>query len=329
MDWEERCLRLCAAVLVAAVLLRLSAGGAFTAVGKALENPEVASFLVYLQTGRVVRLRQEIPTLPPAETAAEETTQPPEPETVEFSPEDTALIDVKYNCSRSPDLAALLTEPMDWDLTGDAPTVLILHTHTSECYTRDDGEEFELSGSYRTLDPGYNLLCLGELVAEELESAGIGVIHDTQFHDYPSYNGAYADAAASTEAILAEYPSIRLVLDLHRDAADTDYGQMVTSCSVDGETSAQLMFVVGTDAGTLPHPDWEKNLSLALKLQVLLERDNPGICRNLNLTYQRYNQHLGERALLIEIGAAGNTLSEAKIAARELAQAIIALKNGG
>ena len=114
------------------------------------------------------------------------------------------------------------------------------------------------------------------------------------------------------------------MIDLHRDAADTPTGQMVTRCSVGGETSAQLMFVMGTDT-RLDHPDWEQNLSLALKLQVLLERENPGICRDINLSRNRYNQHLGKRALLIEVGAAGNTQAQAELAARELGEAIVAL----
>jgi stage II sporulation protein P len=168
------------------------------------------------------------------------------------------------------------------------------------------------------------MIALGELVAEILESAGIGVIQDTTLHDYPSYNGSYSHAAASTKAYLEEHPTIELILDLHRDAADTPTGQMATSCTVGGETAAQLMFVLGTDK-RLNHPDWEQNLSLALKLQVLLERENPGICRDLTLSKNRYNQHLGAYALLIEIGAAGNTLEEAKIAARELAEAIAQL----
>ena len=98
----------------------------------------------------------------------------------------------------------------------------------------------------------------------------------------------------------------------------------MTACSVEGETSAQLMFVLGTDE-RLSHPDWERNLSLALKLQTILESENSGICRDLNLTRNRYNQHLGDLALLVEIGAAGNTLEEAKLAARELAGAIVRL----
>lgn len=329
MDWEQRCLRLCAAVLVCAVGLRLTASGFFAPLGQLLQSREAVSFFLYLQTGRVVRLSEEMPTLPvmqldPVETMPAGAKGKP----VTFSESDSELVEVTYNCGYEPDLAALLTEPLEWELDNGEPAVLILHSHTTESYTKSQGEEYEESSAYRTLDGNYNMLCLGTLVAQRLEEAGIGVIHDTEYHDYPSYNEAYANAAASTESILAEYPSIRLILDLHRDAADTAYGQMVTECSIGSQTAAQLMLVVGTDDGGLENPDWEANLSLALKLQVLLEKDNPGICRPLNLTYHRYNQHLGNRALLIEIGAAGNTLHEAELAAEKLAQAIIELKYG-
>ncbi len=306
---------------MAAVLVRLGAGGAFAPVGQVLGQPAVASFLVYLQTGRMVRLSMDAPL--PVVTVPEQRSSP-----VFFEAEDAEAVDIQYNCDYRPDLAELLTQPLDWDLTGEAPSVLILHTHATECYTKSAGEDFEESGDYRTLDEGYNLVSLGKLVAERLEDAGISVLHDTQFHDYPSYNGSYDHAAAATQAALAQYPSIRLVIDLHRDAADTAYGQMVTKCAIGEDTGAQLMFVVGTDEGPLEHPDWRENLSLALKLQVLLERENPGICRKMNLTYNRYNQHLGDYALLVEVGAAGNTLDEAKLAAAELADAIIRLKNG-
>jgi stage II sporulation protein P len=168
------------------------------------------------------------------------------------------------------------------------------------------------------------MLALGKLVAEQLENSGIGVIHDTTFHDYPSYNGSYSHAASAIRAYLEEYPSIELILDLHRDAADTPTGQLATRCQIDGENAAQLMFVLGTNT-RLKHPKWEENLSLALKLQVLLEKTHPGICRDLSLSKNRYNQHLGPRTLLVEIGAAGNTLEEAKPAAKALAKAIVLL----
>ena len=318
MDWEQRCIRLCAAVLVCAVVLRLWSGGALVPVGRAMQSSQAASFLLYLHTGRVVR------PAPPAEPAA----MPTHPSEEVFAPvtfaaEDAKLVGIDYNCDQSPDIPALLTAPLELELPEEGPLVLILHSHTTESFAQS-GERYTETSAYRTLDPGHNMIALGEIVADILREAGIGVIHDTEFHDYPSYNGSYSHAAASTKAYLKQYPTISLILDLHRDAADTPSGQLVTRCTVGGERSAQLMFVMGTDT-RLSHPDWERNLSLALKLQVLLEQKNPGICRDMNLTQNRYNQHLGNYALLIEIGAAGNTLAEAKRAAQELGETIVKL----
>ena len=315
MDWERRCMRLCAGVLILAVVLRLWAGGALVPIGRALQSEQAASLLLYLQTGRVVRSLPDVPEMlelpnPGAKIAG-------------FSAGDLELVELSDEPGLGPGLESRLTAPVELTLNDGQPRVLILHSHTTESF-QQTADRYEESSPYRTLDPGHNMLALGELVAEILESAGIGVIHDRDFHDYPSYNGAYSHAAASTRAYLEEYPTIELILDLHRDAADTPTGQMATSCTVGGEKAAQLMFVLGTDK-RLNHPDWEENLSLALKLQVLLEKENPGICRSLTLSKNRYNQHLGKYALLIEIGAAGNTLEQAKLAARELGEAIAQL----
>ncbi len=338
MDWEGRCIRVCAATLLCAALLRLSSSGILAPLGQALEDPNVASFLVYMQTGRVVRLGPEPPTdaasdqtSPPVQTQAPATAPaaaPAQSDIPVFASEDFDHVDITYNCNYEPDMQALLSQSLDWDLHTDEPSVLIVHTHTSESYTPLPGDSYVESSAYRTLDPAYNVLSLGELIKNRLEEAGIPVLHDTSFHDYPSYNGAYSDAAASTEEILQEHPNIQLILDLHRDAADTPTGQLVTECSIGSETAAQIMMVVGTDAGGLENPGWQDNLSVALKLHAQLERENPGICRPINFTYHRYNEHLGGHALLIEIGAAGNTLPQAKLAANALADALIALSNG-
>ena len=320
MDWEQRCIRLCTAVLICAVVLRLWSAGALAPVGQALQSQQAASFLIYLQTGRIVRRVPELEICPLVqETVPLQTSEVPR-----FTAEDVSLVAVDDNCGQKPDLAELMVQPLDLDLTGPGPRVLILHSHTTEGYTQTADSRYEESSEYRTLDSGHNMIAIGEILAEILRNAGIEVLHDTTLHDYPSYNGSYSHAAASTKSYLEEYPTIELILDLHRDAADTPSGQLVTRCSVGGETSAQLMFVMGTNT-RLTHPDWERNLSLALKLQVLLERENPGICRSMNLSRNRYNQHLGERALLIEVGAAGNTQAQAELAARELGEAIVAL----
>ena len=128
---------------------------------------------------------------------------------------------------------------------------------------------------------------------------------------------------------LEEYPDICLVLDLHRDAATLANGdRYATAATVDGQPAAQFMFVVGTDYRNGNHALWQENLALALKMQVQMERIAPGICRKINLRAQRFNQDLLAGALLIEVGAAGNSHDEAVLAAGALARAILVLARG-
>ena len=154
------------------------------------------------------------------------------------------------------------------------------------------------------------------------------MIHDTTYHDYPDYNSAYVNARNTIASYLEQYPTIRMVLDLHRDASDTTAGQMVTSATVGGQRSAQLMMVVGTDALGNYHPNWQENLALGLKLSAVLEKENPGICRPVTLRGERFNMDQTAGSLLIEVGAAGNTQHEALIAIHALAQGILALAQG-
>ena len=329
MDNQQRCLRLGAIVIAIAVVLRLLQGSLLTPLWQALTRPETVAVLMYLETGRVVRSYDVLDY--PAESPIPEATEaaPPLPEmTPSFTADDLNAVEIDYECDYDPDLAALLTAPLHWDLTDGAPQVLIIHTHTTESYTPSPGENYVESADYRTLDEHYNMLSIGDAVAKKLTAAGIGVIHDRQLHDYPSYNGSYSNARHAIEAILAENPTVSMILDLHRDAAAVDSGQMDTAAQVDGAESAQLMFVVGTDAGGLEHPSWQENLSLALKLQVQLENTHPGLCRPIDLCSERFNGDMSPGALLIEVGAAGNTHQEALTAANALAEGIIALARG-
>ena len=286
--------------------------------------------LLYLETGRVVRSTPAAETTAPTETVPEESAAEASPiQPPVFTAEDTARVSITYNCGYRPDIEALLTQTLDWDLTGEEPTVLILHTHTTESYTQTENSTYEESSAFRTLEEACNMLAVGDRVAETLEAGGISVIHDRTFHDYPSYSGSYAASRETVETYLKEYPSIRLVLDLHRDAAEDAYGnQISTSAAVSGQDSAQLMIVAGSDAGGLNFPNWQENLSLALKLHAVLEDGNPGICRPINFCAQRYNEDLTSGSLLIEVGAAGNTLEEALTAAKALGDAILALSHG-
>ena len=242
-----------------------------------------------------------------------------------FSGEE--VVDLYYAVRKDPDIESLLAKPLEWDLFAEEPTVLILHTHATESYTRGE-EEYEETSAFRTLDEAYNMISVGEHMRTILEEGGITVLHDRQLHDYPSYNGSYSNARKTIKQNLKDNPSLCLILDLHRDASGDDKNQMRTLATVDGVPAAQIMFVVGTGSSGLKNPHWEENLAIALKLQVQMERLAPGICRNVNLRSQRFNQDLAAGALLVEVGAAGNTHEEALRAVEVLAQAILDLAGG-
>jgi len=328
VDHKHRAVRIGLAVLLCVFAVQ-AIGFLKQPMTKLVSYPEAASLLIYLETGRIVQ-----PTLPayvtePTETT--EVTQPTQPEQagIIFSEEDAALIQVSNFSHYAVDIPALLTTRLQWDLTEDLPKVLILHSHATESYTQSAQFSYTPSSAYRTLDTQYNMVRVGEALKEALENKGIGVIHDTTLHDHPSYNDAYLNSRDAAQQWLEQYPSISLVIDLHRDAAgDTPNGQLTTSAVVEGEASAQLMLVVGSNAGGRYHPDWEENMALAAKLHAQLEKRFPGICRPISFRTERFNQDLSAGALLIEVGAAGDTLEEALVAVGALAEGIADLALG-
>ena len=332
MNLYRQCLRIGASAILCALLLRLGGSDGFRNVADFLTEPAISSWILYLETGRIVRFS---PSFPEMEVFSMESHTPDfaaNPQALTplpaFEAGDGTAVNIKANFSADPDVEKLITQPLQWDLTAAKPTVLILHTHTTESYTKVTGEIYEETAAFRTLDEGYNMVSIGDHLAGLLENGGVTVIHDRELHDYPSYNGSYNHARKSIQRHLKENPSICLVLDLHRDASGDVKNQMRTKATVDGQSSAQIMFVVGTNGTGLKHPNWKKNLALALKLQAQMERICAGICRNINLRGQRFNQDTSPGALLVEVGAAGNTREEALRAIEVLAQAILALSHG-
>lgn len=321
---EQKVLRAGTAVVVGALLLRLLSG---FLPGL---SPRVAAIMLFLQTGRIVRPITFSPgTTEPSQALPTEPPQAPipEPELPVFSEGDAALLAINCGFRYDADLAALLTKPLNWDLTANEPTVLILHSHGSESYA-PTGEYAEIS-PYHTLNNSYNMISVGAYIAQLLEAHGVSVIHDTTLHDNPSYNDSYANSRTSAQAYLEKYPSIQLVLDLHRDAIEDEDGNQIAQTVFAGDqTYAPLMLVVGTSQSGLHHPHWRENLALALKLQTQLEGICPGIGRKINLRSQRFNQDLSTGALLVEIGTSGNTRQEALRSAKVLADAILSLAHG-
>ena len=313
MDIHKRSLQIGLGVLLCALVFRLGGGLADT-LASFLSRPQVASTLLFLETGRVVRaVPPEMPTAPPEETVPE-TVAPtvPEPEPAVFTAEDVGKVKINNQAGKSMDVSALMQSPLSWDLKQDEPTVLIYHTHGTEGYADTSG--------YRTRDNNYNMVSIGAAVVKRLTDAGISVIHDTVTHDYPSYDGSYASSRKSVQAYLEEYPSIQLVIDLHRDSMTDSAGKQIQT-TVDG--AAQIMFVIGAQAG-----NFQENAALAVKLHALLEQQHPGIMRSLCVRPQRFNQDLLSGALLIELGAAGNTRQQALKSADILCDAILELAQG-
>lgn len=204
------------------------------------------------------------------------------------------------------------------------PQVLIVSTHTCEAYTPDEANRYVPTDNDRTEDPQFNMLRIGREAKAVFEAAGIRVLLDETVCDLPSYNGSYKKSLSVIEKRLKEYPTISVVLDLHRDAITLGDGTRVRlTAEIDGKTVAQAMAVVGTDQSGQAHPNWRQNLAFANAVQATADQLYPGLMRPINLRTGRFNQHTSTGALLYEIGTAANTLDEALSCVRCLSDAIV------
>ncbi len=219
------------------------------------------------------------------------------------------------------DIAGLLTEGPSQKLQKGQPQILIIHTHSSEAYTMDDFDRYEASDNSRTQDPKYNVIRVGDALTDALRSHGLEVIHDREIHDYPSYTGSYTRTGEAISQYIDKYPSIALVIDVHRDAIGSGDVVYKTVAEGEGNPCAQTMFVVGSNASGLEHPNWKENLKLALYLQSAIHCKHPTLQRPVKLVQERYNQQLTSGSLILEVGSNGNTLQEALNAIELFAEA--------
>ena len=313
------CLRLC-------MFLGLDAKAA-AFISQAAQSREFARWMLFLETGRMAELPEEEPErLYVLEILPEEQpTQADEPPKEEppAPPPLAQSVAVAGACTYSYDKAALLAQPTQMDFSGQGPHVLIVHTHGSEAYTPSPGLSYTATTAYRTLDTDKSVIAVGKRLAETLEKSGIAVIHDTKINDYPSYNSSYWNTLRQIEQWKAQYPSLQMVIDIHRDGAEDDRGNaLALSTQAGGESCARLMLVVGTDQGGLSHGNWQENLANALKLQSVLEGAYPGLCRPIDLRTERFNQHAAPGSILVEVGSHGNTLPQALASAELLGKSI-------
>lgn len=227
----------------------------------------------------------------------------------------------------SADIRGALAEgglPFEIELNSTEPQVLIMHTHATECYAEADGM-VSADNNGRSTDTSANMVAVGAVLADTLNAAGICTVQDATLHDYPSYNGSYGRSCATVEQWLAQYPSIKIVLDVHRDAIETDGVRVKPTALINGQKAAQLMIISGADDGTMNMPNFWQNLRFAAALEAAIEGNYDGLTRPVLFDYRNYNQQLTTGSLLLEIGGHGNTLEEAKYTAQLVGQAMAAL----
>ena len=237
---------------------------------------------------------------------------------------------LKNNTGVSIDLPALVKQKSSFSINkNSSPQVLIVHTHTTESYMSEYRDYYLESDAPRNTDTQKNMVLIGEIFAKKLEAAGISVIHDKTLHDHPSYTGSYNRSAETIKKHLKNNPSIKIVIDIHRDAiTDSDKTKTRPIAKIDGRDAAQVMLVMGSETGGITNfPKWKENLSLAAKYQQTMEVMYPSLARAITLNSAKYNQNLTTGSILLEVGSEANTFDEAKYGAECAANALVSLLN--
>ncbi len=198
--------------------------------------------------------------------------------------------------------AAIASEESEPVFGGYSPKVLIIHTHGTECYSDIPTE------GYRSDNTDLNVVSIGKHLFDTLSKNGISAIHCSEMFDKDSYINSYRNSFAAVNEYLKKYPSIKYVIDLHRDAVQDENGKYTKLLSSDGV--AQLMFVVGTNEAGANHPNWKDNLVMAYELQQMLCEQKDDLMRPIYLRRASSNQQLCNGYFILEAGPCANTINE-------------------
>lgn len=198
--------------------------------------------------------------------------------------------------------------------------IIIYQTHSCESYTASEKYQYKQTGNFRTTDKNFSVIRVGRELTNQLKSYGYNVIHDENYHDYPSYTGSYTSSLNTVTKLLEENKDTDIVIDVHRDAVgDNTYAPTV---KIGDEYAAQIMFVVGGNGSSIAHPEWQQNLKFAIKVQQKANELYPGLFRPIILRESGYNQQVSKAASLIEVGATGNTLDQCLVSMKYLAKVL-------
>lgn len=215
---------------------------------------------------------------------------------------------------------------------GQEPQVLIYHTHTTESYELQEKDHYDANFPIRSKNHTISVVGVGNEITKCLQQAGIGVIHDTTIHDDPAYKGAYDRSKQTMIEAMKKHPSIKVAIDVHRDAIADDKGQRYAPiANINGRNASQIMIISGCDNGRMNYPNYAQNLAFACFLQRQIEQDYPSLTRPASFKYKYYNQSLTPGTLLVEFGGHANSVNEAMYAGwlfgKSLANALSKIRN--
>ena len=221
-----------------------------------------------------------------------------------------------YSTNRNIDFEKILNSN-DKFFSKASEDILLYTTHTSESYANSEGYKFDYTSPRRTTDGQYNMLSIASTFASNLNNKGINTICSLTPHDYGEYNSAYSNSRRTVETLVYANPNASILIDVHRDAIeDLDFAPK-TELREYKVASLMLVMGIGYDDGYNPY--YEQNLKLALEIQILANKIYPGLFRPMIIRNSIYNQDIKESSFLVEVGASGNTIEEAKLATRCLA----------
>jgi stage II sporulation protein P len=210
-------------------------------------------------------------------------------------------------------------------ISSDAPQVLIIHTHTTEAFIASENGRYDPTAATRDTDRERSVVRVGGEIEKYLTKNGIKTIHDTNYYDYPVFDGAYTRSLAATQEYLEKYPSIKVVLDIHRDIIqESDGTRLRPTVKISGKNAAQIAIVAacGEPDSSLTVPQLRQNYTLALRIQQQLVHSYPGLARPLELVDKQYNQQACPGSLMVEIGTDVSSLDEAVFSGQLFGQAV-------
>lgn len=192
------------------------------------------------------------------------------------------------------------------------PIVGIYHTHTAESFVPSSGVAHRPGGQRG------EICDVGNALVEGLQKNGVAAIQDTTIHDYPSFMKAYGASEITLTKMVKDYPSLQMIFDIHRDAEKREnvIGQ------INGLQVAKISIIVAQGQKDLPQPHWQQNYALAKLIDRKCNEKYPGLSRGIQLVDWRYNQHLHNHALLLEVGSHETSTEEGCNAMRLLAEVL-------